>query len=1190
MKTGRTIRAALLVFLLAIAAHAQAPATCAVSGTLYNPDATPAVGAQVRISKVTKNGVLIAPGPFTYTANGSGVVTFSIIRGATVYIYSTVAPFNVVGGVVVLIPNTATADLSTLATVATVPTTGITVTTLPSKEGTLNFNASHFIVTEPTPGEANIALSFTPLADVMTTRGDILYRNSSNVTARLGRGSANTVLSSDGTDLSYSQVTNAMLAGSIADTKLLTISTAGKVADSALSSNIPLKNGSNAFTGGSNAFTGGYHTFGTNTIGAPSDTLATGWRTLLYDGGVTTRGGLGVESSNVWIQGTPGIKFYTGPSNASVLALTLGSAGEAVFEATVTIPTPFTLGAVSVLPTGTEINFVDGVTSNIQTQLDGKQAGPLTGDVTTSGAAATLASTVPGNRKFSGISQFGPGTTGNDNAFFGLGASAQSIQVADATQGAPSSNSNPNAVFNAFRRDTSFVNIQAVNYLDRVLNAPTDSYAVYGLIRFTPNFSVNATSGKLFNQIPVRGLVILSPTNLGTNDVKGYAGLFEAQREINGVRAVGAQFSPINNAPNDSVPDLSTNDSTAAIVVSPSGYSKNGVGIFFEGPGQRVAIGSGIYTRPNSIYKRNIDFIEGTYVLSGNLSTSGTAVSGNLTVSGATNATPIVITTTTNHGLTDSAKVVIISVGGNTAANGTFWVDNLSSTTFALYSNPQLTSAVAGNGAYTSGGTVGTTYFTQEVLAGEYLNLGGTYYEVSSVTNDGALVLVTSAGTQSGLTAVAKNVQPLRILPNSFIVARNSANTADYRFAGLVGNAWLVDRDARGVTLGGALAHATYQTFGANAVAAPSDTLTTGWRTLLYDGGTTTRGGLGVESGNVWMSGAPGLKFYTGPSNAPVLALTLTSTQTAVFASTVAASGFAGDGSALTGLEAGDISSGTLPVGRGGTGASTFTLNGVLYGNSAASVLVTAQGAANSILTANAGAPVFSQTPIINTSLQLGVAASVTGVLKLAVSGDANITTLQAGDVPASAVVYKWPANNPAPSEFLKVTSFGGGIAVLGWAAPAGGGDALTTNPLSQFAATTSAQAAGVISDETGSGAVVFAIAPALSGLAFTPTDVTVAAGANADLNIGNATNIRLSGAGGAFSVDSFTGGAAGRILYVLCSIAQAMTIKNEGTGSAANRIATLTGADVTLRATPQSFATFIYDATFSRWLLVATN
>ena len=48
------------------------------------------------------------------------------------------------------------------------------------------------------------------------------------------------------------------------------------------------------------------------------------------------------------------------------------------------------------------------------------------------------------------------------------------------------------------------------------------------------------------------------------------------------------------------------------------------------------------------------------------------------------------------------------------------------------------------------------------------------------------------------------------------------------------------------------------------------------------------------------------------------------------------------------------------------------------------------------------------------------------------------------------------------------------------WATPAGSGDALTSNPLSQFAATTSAQLAGVISDETGTGALVFANTPTL--------------------------------------------------------------------------------------------------------------
>lgn len=45
-----------------------------------------------------------------------------------------------------------------------------------------------------------------------------------------------------------------------------------------------------------------------------------------------------------------------------------------------------------------------------------------------------------------------------------------------------------------------------------------------------------------------------------------------------------------------------------------------------------------------------------------------------------------------------------------------------------------------------------------------------------------------------------------------------------------------------------------------------------------------------------------------------------------------------------------------------------------------------------------------------------------------------------------------------------------------------GDGDALTSNPLSQFAATTSAQLAGVISDETGSGALVFGTSPTFAG------------------------------------------------------------------------------------------------------------
>src|SRR3972149_5588676 len=77
-----------------------------------------------------------------------------------------------------------------------------------------------------------------------------------------------------------------------------------------------------------------------------------------------------------------------------------------------------------------------------------------------------------------------------------------------------------------------------------------------------------------------------------------------------------------------------------------------------------------------------------------------------LTVSGATNATPIVMTTSAVHGLVDGDVVTQASVGGNTAATGTFWVDVLTTVTYALYSDKALVTPVAGNGAYTSGGSV----------------------------------------------------------------------------------------------------------------------------------------------------------------------------------------------------------------------------------------------------------------------------------------------------------------------------------------------------------------------------------------------------------------------------------------------------------------------------------------------------
>ncbi len=83
-------------------------------------------------------------------------------------------------------------------------------------------------------------------------------------------------------------------------------------------------------------------------------------------------------------------------------------------------------------------------------------------------------------------------------------------------------------------------------------------------------------------------------------------------------------------------------------------------------------------------------------------------------------------------------------------------------------------------------------------------------------------------------------------------------------------------------------------------------------------------------------------------------------------------------------------------------------------------------------------------------TLTLGLASSLTGKLTFAVSGDANITTIQAGDAPASDVVYKWPADDPAANEILAITSFGGGIAVLNWSSVAGVGGTTGTGVAGQ--------------------------------------------------------------------------------------------------------------------------------------------
>ena len=93
------------------------------------------------------------------------------------------------------------------------------------------------------------------------------------------------------------------------------------------------------------------------------------------------------------------------------------------------------------------------------------------------------------------------------------------------------------------------------------------------------------------------------------------------------------------------------------------------------------------------------------------------------------------------------------------------------------------------------------------------------------------------------------------------------------------------------------------------------------------------------------------------------------------------------------------------------------------------------------------------------------------------------------------------------------------GDGTCSWITISGGGDALVVNPLSQFAATTSLQLLGVISDETGTGALVFATSPTL---------VTPALGTPASGVMTNMTGLPVTGLANGTDGELITWSAAG--------------------------------------------------------------
>tara|TARA_R110000796_G_scaffold48676_3_gene116733 strand:+ start:506 stop:2809 length:2304 start_codon:yes stop_codon:yes gene_type:complete len=200
----------------------------------------------------------------------------------------------------------------------------------------------------------------------------------------------------------------------------------------------------------------------------------------------------------------------------------------------------------------------------------------------------------------------------------------------------------------------------------------------------------------------------------------------------------------------------------------------------------------------------------------------------------------------------------------------------------------------------------------------------------------------------------------------------------------------------------------------------------------------------------------------------------------------------------LTGTAAG-LTAGNVTTNANLTGHITSTGNGAILGSFSVSQLSTALSDAT-ISGNNTG----DQTTVSGTSGNTDALNSATTVVNVS-----SATAPTAGQVlkATSGTAATWQAEAGGTPEGTAILSTGETVGKVlqadgddssSWVTLPGGGDALVANPLSQFAATTSAQLAGVLSDETGSGAAVFGTSPAIT----TPTGIV-----KGDVGLGNVDN-----------------------------------------------------------------------------------
>jgi hypothetical protein len=114
MKTLRPLLALIIAFQAVSPAFAQS-SICVVSGTVIDLHGQPArKGTKIKLTPVAANGIDVLAESSNVTVRDNGAIIFDAVRGIHLRIEGPVLRYDKLGGLVVQIPNTATANFNTL--------------------------------------------------------------------------------------------------------------------------------------------------------------------------------------------------------------------------------------------------------------------------------------------------------------------------------------------------------------------------------------------------------------------------------------------------------------------------------------------------------------------------------------------------------------------------------------------------------------------------------------------------------------------------------------------------------------------------------------------------------------------------------------------------------------------------------------------------------------------------------------------------------------------------------------------------------------------------------------------------------------------------------------------------------------------------------------------------------------------